>query len=93
MLASRHAGRRRHKLWLEWLEDRTTPTTITVTTSSDAVGHAGTSLRDAIATASSPRASAGSAAGGGATGLPADSSLACYARLRLAAIDRFFTTG
>ena len=39
------------RLELLGLEDRITPATITVTTLSDAAGHAGTSLRDAINTA------------------------------------------
>jgi hypothetical protein len=38
-------------LRLEWLEDRSLPTTLTVTTASDVAGHAGTSLRDAVSQA------------------------------------------
>ncbi|NBY01804.1 MAG: hypothetical protein EBQ87_07460, partial [Planctomycetes bacterium] len=38
---------------LTYLEERINPVTITVDTTSDAVGHTGTSLRDAIITANS----------------------------------------
>jgi hypothetical protein len=42
---------KRARLAVEWLEDRTTPSAITVNTLSDAPTHVGASLRDAIATA------------------------------------------
>jgi hypothetical protein len=51
LFARRRCSRRHGKPWLEVLENRCTPTTLTVTTTSDAVGHTGVSLRDAIASA------------------------------------------
>ncbi len=49
----RRSGRSLCRPRLEGLEDRLAPATLTVTTLSDATGHSGTSLRDAIAAANS----------------------------------------
>jgi hypothetical protein len=65
----RRQAARRVALNLEKLEDRITPTQITVLTNSDAVQHTGTSLRDAIAQANTD------AAGGISDTVVFDSSL------------------
>ena len=53
----RHPQPRGCRVLLECLEGRALPSILTVTTASDAVGHTGTSLRDAIATANADAAS------------------------------------
>jgi hypothetical protein len=47
----RRSNRGRGRLFLEVLEDRTVPSTLTVTTTTDLAAHSGISLRDAIAAA------------------------------------------